>query len=90
MGRSKADTKKKSLLKYNINKHNMVLFCKKWKKYNEIQLTKNKWPSTIEKLSTLPRYTSRSKCGHERKKSQQPSYSSDLPSPRVATPQSSG
>ena len=26
----------------NINKHNMVIFYKTWKKCNEIQLTKNK------------------------------------------------
>ena len=30
-------------LKYNINKHNMVLFYMLWKKNNEIQLTKTKW-----------------------------------------------
>ena len=28
--------------KYNINKHNMVLFEKIWKKSDEIQVTKNK------------------------------------------------
>ena len=27
--------------KYNNNKHNMVIVYKKWKKYNEIHLTKN-------------------------------------------------
>ena len=29
--------------KYNNNKQNMEIFYKKWKKYNEIQLTKAKW-----------------------------------------------
>ena len=48
MERSKAGTKEKcpdglSLPNnYNINKHNMVLFYKMCKKYNEIQSTKNK------------------------------------------------
>ena len=30
------------LSKYSNNKHNIAIFNKKWKKYNEIQLTKNK------------------------------------------------
>ena len=48
MERSKAGTKKKfrrpstSQSKFNNNKHNIVVFFKIWKKYNEIQLTKNK------------------------------------------------
>ena len=36
----------------------MVVFYKKWKKYNEIQLTKNKMDLNIrknDKSSTLPR-----------------------------------
>ena len=35
----------------------MVIFYKKWKKYNEIQLTKNKMDLNIKKIksSTLPR-----------------------------------
>ena len=37
MERSKAARKKE--YKYNNNKHNMVMFLKKRKKYNEIQLT---------------------------------------------------
>ena len=47
MERSKPVQKKKSLCpittcsKYNNNEYNMVLFYKIWKKYNEIQLTKN-------------------------------------------------
>ena len=28
--------------KYNNNKHNLFVFYKRWKKYNEIQLIKNK------------------------------------------------
>ena len=51
MERSKAGPKKNkcrrtitSQSKYNNNnnKHNMVILYKNWKKYNEIQLTKNK------------------------------------------------
>ena len=35
----------------------MVIFYKKWKKYNEFQLTKNKMDLNIRKMtsSTLPR-----------------------------------
>ena len=58
MERSKAGTKKKksrrpitSYPKYNINKQNMVIFYKKWKKYNEIQLTKNKIYLNIRKMN---------------------------------------
>ena len=54
MEKSKAGMKKKksrrpiaSKSKYNSNKHNIVVFYKIWKKYNEIQLTK-KLTSTIE------------------------------------------
>ena len=50
MERSKASTKEKrspdglilSYSKYNNSKHNLLVFYKRWKKYNEIQLTKNK------------------------------------------------
>ena len=58
MERSKAGMKKTSSpgdlaehkSKYNNNnKHNMVEFYKIWKKYNEIQLTKNKMDLIIEK-----------------------------------------
>ena len=49
MERSKAGTKKKEvltayqyLIKINNSKHNIEVFYKIWKKYNEIQLTKNK------------------------------------------------
>ena len=28
-------------IKYNNNKHNMLALYKRWKKYNEFQLTKN-------------------------------------------------
>ena len=59
MERSKAGTEeKKSRLpvtnnsKYN-NKHNMELFSKIWKKYNEIQLTKNKISPTGLTLGRL-------------------------------------
>ena len=34
----------------NINKHNVVVFYKKWKKYNEIQLTKNKMDMNNRKI----------------------------------------
>ena len=41
-------------LKYNNNKkHNLLVFYEIWKKYNEIQLTKNKWTWTIEKLKII-------------------------------------
>ena len=32
----------------------MVIFCKKWKKYNEIQLTKNKMDLNIRKMTNHP------------------------------------
>ena len=59
MEKSTAGTNKRSpngLSKHNINKHNTVLFYKKWKKYNEIQLTKNKMDSSKwnDKSSTIP------------------------------------
>ena len=54
MEKSKVGTKKKmsrrpitSYSKYNNNKQNVVIFYKKWKKYNEIQLTKNKMDFNI-------------------------------------------
>ena len=46
-----------SYSKYNNNKQNVVIFYKKWKKYNEIQLTKNKIDLNFrknDKSSTLP------------------------------------
>ena len=49
MERSKAVMKKKSHQpitspsKYNNNKHNIVIFYKKFKNDHEIQLTKKKW-----------------------------------------------
>ena len=32
----------------------MVIFCKKWEKYNEIQLTKNKMDLNIRKMTNHP------------------------------------
>ena len=32
----------------------MVIFYKKWKKYNEIELTKNKMDSNIKKMTNHP------------------------------------
>ena len=32
----------------------MVIFCKKWKKYNEVQLTKNKMDLNIWKMTNHP------------------------------------
>ena len=32
----------------------MITFCKKWKKYNEIQLTKNKMDLNIRKITNHP------------------------------------
>ena len=40
--------------KYNNNKPNMVIFYKKWKKYNEIQLAKNKINLNIRKMTNYP------------------------------------
>ena len=37
----------------NNNKQNMVIFYKKWKKYNEIQLTKNKMHFNKRKMHFL-------------------------------------
>ena len=43
------------LIKYNNNKHNTVIFYfKKWKKYNEIQLTKNKMNLNNRKMTNHP------------------------------------
>ena len=43
----------KNRVKYNINKHKMLLFYKIWKKDNEIQLTKNKMTLIFEKLQII-------------------------------------
>ena len=43
-----------TLSKYNNNKQNMVRFYKKWKNYNEIQLTKNKMDLNIQKMTNHP------------------------------------
>ena len=43
-----------TLLKYNNNKLNMVVFDEKWKKYNEIQLTKNKMDLNNRKMNNHP------------------------------------
>ena len=40
--------------KYNNNKQNMVIFYMKWKKYNEIQLTKNKMDLDNRKMTNHP------------------------------------
>ena len=59
MVRSKTGTKKISpddLPHNNNNIHNMQIFYMNWKKYNEIQLTKNKMDLNnrkLEKSSTL-------------------------------------
>ena len=37
--------------KYKNNKQNMVIFYKIWKKYNEIQLTKNKMDLNNKKMT---------------------------------------
>ena len=39
--------------KYNNNKHN-IIFYKKWKKYYEIQLTKNKMDLNNRKMKNNP------------------------------------
>ena len=43
-----------SYSKYNNNKHNIVVFHKIWKKYNEIQLTKNKMDLNNGKMTIHP------------------------------------
>ena len=40
--------------KHNNNKQNMVIVYKKWKKYKEIQLTKNKMDLNIRKMTNHP------------------------------------
>ena len=44
----------------------MVIFYKKWKKYNEIQLTKNKMDLNIEKITNLPSSLGYNFCMHFR------------------------
>ena len=76
----------------------MVIFYKKWKKYNEIQLTKNKMDLNIQKITNHPPPLpitnevgdqSQSSPTIEKiefwtieKKSQRPNYSSGLPFPQ--------
>ena len=60
--RSKAGTNKRSpdglshltKIRYCNNKQKRVIFYKKWKKYNEIQLTKSRMDSNIRKLTNDP------------------------------------
>ena len=40
--------------KYNNNKQNMVIVYKKWKKYKEIKLTKNKMELNNRKMINHP------------------------------------
>ena len=60
MERSKVGTKKEVppayhiLTKYNNNKHNIVAFHKIWKKYDEVQLIKNKMVLNIQKTINHP------------------------------------
>ena len=60
MERSKAGRKKISRRpittksKYNNNNHNMVVFYKIWKKYDEIKLTKNKMDLNNRKMKNHP------------------------------------
>ena len=43
------------LIKTNNNKHNnMIIFYKKWKKYDEIKLTKNKMDLNNQKMANHP------------------------------------
>ena len=60
--RSKAGTKEKrspdgpklSKSKHKKNKHNLLVLCKRWKKYNEIQLTNNKMDLNNLKITNHP------------------------------------
>ena len=60
MEKSKAGRKKDVptayhiLIKIQYNKQNVVIFYKKWKKYNEVQLTKNKMDLNIRKMTYHP------------------------------------
>ena len=45
---------KRNLSKYNNNKHNMARFYNKFKKYDEIQLTKNKMDLNKQKMINHP------------------------------------
>ena len=62
MERSAAGTKEKkksrqpklSLSKYINDKHNLLVFYQRWKKYNEIQLTKNKMDLNDRKIKNHP------------------------------------
>ena len=47
--------------KYNMNKHNIVLFYKIWKMYDEIQLTKNKMDLNNRKMTNHPPSSERRK-----------------------------
>ena len=38
----------------NNNKHNLLVFYKRWKKYNERQLTKNKMELNNRKMTNHP------------------------------------
>ena len=40
----------------------MVIFYNKWKKYNEIQLTKNKMDLTIRKMTSSPPSLTKIEC----------------------------
>ena len=42
------------LTKYNNHKQNMEIFYKNWKKYNEIQLAKNKIDLNNKKITNHP------------------------------------
>ena len=42
----------------------MVIFYKKWKKYNEIQLTKIKMDLNIRKMTNHPPYPKVADCKH--------------------------
>ena len=60
MERSKVGTKKRRPDGLSLpNQHNIKVFYKIWKKYNDIQLTK-KWIKTIEKWKIVhpPQYAS--------------------------------
>ena len=54
--RNSAKKQEKSVLKpseINNNKHNMPVLCKRVKKYNEIQLTKNKMDLKNRKIKII-------------------------------------
>ena len=64
----------------------MVIFYKKWKKYNEIQLTKNKMDLNIRKMANQPPSPVNNEINGGRKQAETSEYGKDRgPKERVPT-----